>query len=135
MKKNIKDYIHFYVGQPIKTSRYGTGVLDSVSKTCFHVEFEKTIQGFLFNADAKLLLRPISDMTDKEMDEVKKYSDHSDHIEYYIETGVFIRIDGELHRILCKWGFDIFNLIESGLALDKTKADPKKTKKTIIQKN
>ncbi len=129
MKKNIKDYIHFYLGQPIKTSRYGIGNLDSVSKTCMHVEFEKTIQGFLFGDDAKLLLRPISDMTNKEMDDVKKYSDH---IEKYIETGVFIRIDGELHRILCKWGFDIFNLIESGLALDRTKIEGKKTKKTII---
>lgn len=130
--KNIKDYIHFYLGQPIKTSRYGIGVLDSVSKTCMHVEFEKTIQGFLFNDDVKLLLRPLSDMTDKEMDDIKKYSNH---IEKYIETGVFIRIDGELHRILCKWGFDIFNLIESGLAIDKTKSESKKTKKIKALKN
>lgn len=131
MKKNIKDYLPFYLGQPIKTSSHGIGILDSVSKTCLHIEFEKTIQGFLFIHDCKLLLRPLSDMTDDEMEEIKKYSNNE---KKYIETGLFINVDGERHRILCKWGFDIFNLINEGLALDRTKysnLNSKKTKKTI----
>lgn len=124
MKKSNKDYLHLYLGCEVKTNKYGVGLLDSVSKTCVHVEFEKSINGFFFD-DVKLLLRPLSDMTDKETIDVKK---HYDPVEKYIETGTFIVANGKLHAYLLKQRFDLFNLIEDGLAIDKTTFKPKEKK-------
>ena len=130
MKKNIKDYIHLYLGCEVNTNRYGVGLLDSVSKTCIHIEFEKTIQGFFFD-DVKLLLRPLSDMTDKETIEIKK---HCDSVEKYIETGLYVSVDGKLHAYLLKQRFDIFGLIKCGLAIDKNEFENKQKNKHKLKK-
>ena len=150
MNKDIKDYLHLYLGcDTLPTYATETRRLISVNVD----NGNSLLEDKQFNSctyainEFKLLLRPLSDMSEEELKEVKhimlEYQnlrfkcDEKDRIKY---TNVFIYDiideDGYHHSTMisspenlpakvvpwmCRHGFDIFDLCRAGLAIDKTK--------------
>lgn len=147
MKKNIKDYLHLYLGCQMERGGIVTGaLLDAANESAFNAW-----------EDFKPILRPLSDITNREKTEIYKmifgrefpnsgqiFFRHdkttSSDPRWILSTGVDrlgIEMDGTVwgdcdlnnkkhnqHLItlyLLKQRFDIFGLIEGGLAIDKTK--------------
>lgn len=125
MNKKIEDYLPYYIGQEILVERcsfYMVHVMRILKgevvkltyKLAFHLEFAK-------RAIVKLRLRPLSDMTKEEREifgwqEDWIFEDKSDPNQPLKTTFlVWEFID------LLKMGFDLFGLIPTGLAVDKTK--------------
>jgi hypothetical protein len=125
MEKNIKDYIPYYTGA---TLVYGSGkyVIKGFHYTESHAD---KLTVFVLNEDgdedalpidenSRIVLRPLSDMTDDEESELRNiWSD-----EY--ETGnnyTSIIADAAQIKWLLSKHFDLFGLIEAGLAIDATK--------------
>lgn len=99
MTKDIKDYLHLYLGCQVLIDGETLVTLVGFSHT-YDIELYVNNQ-WLHHRFCKLLLRPLSDMTDEEMDEV-----------WYGPS--------ERTRYLLSKGFDLFGLIEAGLAIDAT---------------
>jgi hypothetical protein len=85
MSKDIKDYLHLYLG-------------------CECINEEGKIGRFSGIDVCKLLLRPLSDMTQEE---------------FRIDCNLINPV--ERFRFRLSKGFDLFGLIDAGLALDATK--------------
>jgi hypothetical protein len=155
MNKNIKDYLHLYLGCEMISSITGEeGFLHSVNmefKVCDPSKREKSAYTSVQIKDRaevrfitpewRLMLRPLSDITEEEAVEVTKpivvYGDIKNyrtyrnpfmriivswgesHIEKYSPTDEKCFIPEQFHYLLSKH-FDLFGLIESGLAIDKT---------------
>lgn len=115
--KDIKDYLHFYLGCEAVTVKSKpeiiTGhIIDLVNGNFYH---------------AKPILRPLSDMTEDELQEcgnlVYDFSDDksglglNDHRWEDFQT----LLCAEQFHWLIKRHFDLFDLITDGLAIDKTK--------------
>lgn len=113
--KELKDYLHLYLGCEIDVSGQRE-ILDSVAKSG---QIETLFRGHLRNyrdlsdEDIAPILRPLSDMTEEEEGKIKCSNwtgmQHGEW-EYTIES----------FRFLLSKHFDLFGLIESGLAIDKT---------------
>ena len=77
--------------------------------------------------DCKLLLRPLSDMTEDEgfaLSDIMGFFTPDNFISAIKSGSKYVmdfRLSFELTQYLLKQGFDLFGLIESGLAIDKTK--------------
>lgn len=125
--KKIEDYIHLYIGQEIET---GTGkvTLYAVKKEIIPcTNFGMVVlngnitHGLTWDNECKLILRPLSDMTEEE----KNYIDELQKIEDEISCPL-LRVHktrhGEQLRYLLSKGFDLFGLIDAGLAITKTPA-------------
>jgi hypothetical protein len=125
MSKQLKDYLHLYLQVfdrilLIEKSNYyfvhnlfihkgGTRVLDA-----------RILTELLTHGDGleyKLLLRPLPDMTEEEKTELYYLDDHALH---ELGDGTGYALPYVFTWCLSK-GFDLFGLIESGLAIDKTK--------------
>lgn len=108
MKKDIKDFLHLYLG---------VKCYDHFNEAYLKLT-PKTYDGYMDNvfngrAQIKPILRPLSDMTDKEREEIPKAK--------MDKWGVFtIESVAETTRYLLKQGFDIFGLHEAGLCLYKS---------------
>lgn len=112
-----QDYLHLYIGQECKTiyGDIGTLVWYNFLETSVAVNVGLMGYDYLFldGSQITLILRPLSDMTEDE--EAK-----------WIEIMVLRRrksiqgTEAERTAYLLSSGFDLFNLIESGLAIDKT---------------
>lgn len=150
MSKDIKDYLHYYLGCqvrifPLESDEY----IDTIEGIVVgeSVNFKKTGDYYFDDVNEfkiALLLRPLSDMKE---DDVREWGDVNLEITPYgveldsiDEFGEFTSIypdgsilsrskdDGDIRPInggglfilLLKRGFDLFGLIESGLAIDKT---------------
>jgi hypothetical protein len=160
-KKDIKDYLHLYLdceamyggyGDPERLVKIiGASLKDGVQFQFAdngEVDVDKAHEWF------KPILRPLSDMTEKEAKELYKVSPYSKG-EWLINSVVvkenikgfepnivkinwsgqqgatgygagteylyFNKLEAEQHRWLLNKGFDIFELIPAGLAIDKTK--------------
>lgn len=126
MKKRIEDYLHLHIGCEIDTpigvvrlTGFGGGEIFYESIDYSIVELSSKGQDWDYT-DIKLLLRPLSDMTEEESEEQRKFLFEQNYrTDDFIETLPFHNAQE------MKWnlsnGFDIFNLIEVGLAIDKTK--------------
>lgn len=109
MKKEIKDYLNFYLGCEIDINGQKE-VLDSISQTG---EIESLFRGNLRNyrhlsdEHIKPILRPLSDMNKEEKARwrlmVNSYQSYASTVKYFLDKH-----------------FDLFGLIESGLAIDAT---------------
>jgi hypothetical protein len=119
--KDIKDYIHFYIG--CKTNH---GTLIGIDSGICMVRFEC---GYLSRGpinEIKPILRKLSSMTEEEQIEVdKRGSDgwqlinpHYDEKRQNIHLGVVHRQAAEVSYLLSR-GFDLFGLIDANLAIDK----------------
>lgn len=121
MSKQLKDYLHLHLGcecwvqgqveaHPIKLT--GISYDDQVGEIwCY---FENTETGYALLEDVKPILRPLPDMTDEEKQDVNAFSEMlSDH-----HAGEAM---GATVLYLLSKHFDLFGLIDAGLAIDKTK--------------
>ena len=110
---NIKDYLHLYLGCEF-IGRYVDWDEDNFPitityQTLLNVERYTTI---------KPILRPLSSMTGEEKKELEKIEKN----EYVADAGIEqdIWTSKEFLYLLSKH-FDLFGLIDAGLAIDKTK--------------
>lgn len=120
IKKQIKDFLHLYFQQScqwkyVDWERWNINPITAVElKSSFDASFE-----------IKPILRPLSDMTEEErlylcqMFPEKTFT----MVDYIIKNITTLTLNNsfEITRYLLKQGFDLFGLIESGLAIDKTK--------------
>lgn len=138
MKKNIKDYLHLYIGcETDQGLLIGMVNCDNDKEDIQCVCLMK--EGGLVNGsikNIKPILRPLSDMTEEEalecyescwqghqIDDVNKarhirelFSEESDpDYAYGNVTG-----NAKVFRWALFKGFDLFGLVEAGLAIDKT---------------
>lgn len=152
---NIIDYLHLYLGRDVRA-----GVKYTAKLAIESGEDEIGLKRVLHQPDVfKLLLRPLSDMTEEELREAMTicyrsvYSSEPsfDSVEMILdesggglkaiehpkwEYGLTVTLDGvmfstngqflnipvfDVTRYLLSKGFDLFGLIDAGLAIDKTK--------------
>ena len=120
--KDIKDYLHLYLGCEVYVERYdkiGTLVMVSSESRMGWVRLRNPdISEW---QEIKPILRPLSDMTEEEKDD---FADHGyefeDNGELPVNIWKGVNMSGHVLWLLSK-GFDLFGLIEAGLAIDKTK--------------
>lgn len=123
MKKDIKEFLHLYLGQKVYINHpdaaFRNDTLDADLLT-------RLLNGSLPIENYQLILRPLSDMTDEEKRKVVKLLPKSTEnilprIDVGRATSAFMnKATPDLVIYLLSRGFDLFQLIESGLALDKT---------------
>lgn len=130
MSKEIKDYLHLYYGVEciVEKSDYhmvhnlminagDKAIIDG--KFIFHVHNAVPFKGIV-----KPILRPLSDMTEEESKELLSIQDLKRGV---IDTKyVIVTRSWEDARYLLSKHFDLFGLIESGLAIDVTTLNQKK---------
>lgn len=143
MKKNLKDYIHLYIGcfvkYPNTEGKLITAKLTGVSRgdgiettykrkrdNCSgdYISWEPNGYHDCNGQNVKLLLRPLSDMTPDErfyaQFNAQCYfleNDNKHPIDYYLPNAEQAAI--VTHYLLSK-GFDLFGLIDEGLAIATT---------------
>ena len=113
MLKKIKDYLPIYIGRDIEyyCSTNGKTSYKKLRYTNIYDITRGINQGYY---NVKLILRPLSDMTEyerKEMSKQKHKFDTGNSISHAI-TDVAYKIEWAI-----KQGFDVFGLIEAGLAI------------------
>lgn len=107
--KEIKDYLHLYLGCECKTPE-GVMQLMAVYIDSLPI-FYDSVEDTRFE-DITPLLRPLSDITEEEIKKLRSFNHYSNHTNRLTPEGV---------RYLLSKFFDLFGLIESGLAIDKSK--------------
>ena len=126
MKKELKDYLHLYLGCRIKSKGGKCGDLVSVSNYGMSiVVYDKDKindpRGLCIYSDWLLLvLRPLSDMTKEEKDWLDEHENFVNNYKQNAESELIIEWDAEKTSYLLSKHFDLFGLIEAGLAIDKT---------------
>lgn len=123
MKKELKDYLPLYIGQKASTLSGHNSRLNSVDlrDSCAVIGDELCPV-----ENVTLHLRPLSDMKEEEYREMAV--DNIDGFEMFLEK---VKINDvfyapEEFRYLLSRGFDLFGLIDSGLAIDKSNSEVKK---------
>lgn len=148
MKKDIKDYLHLYLGCEVEVrkkdrdKKWLRGFISEISRGSNHgdwveVNFKEIVtvlnqeweerssnfhNYFIGYDEIKPILRPLSDMTEEEKKWLNEHEKLKDEF-IGLSTEVYFLIEWQAEKIrylLCK-GFDLFNLIPEGLALDKTR--------------
>ena len=122
MEKNIENYLPFYLGCTLDNGNILKAVHSDGS-------IETLYRGHLTNywspeeAELKPILRPLSDMTEEELQEcgnmIYDFSgdpELNDHKWQDFEIGL---APEQFHYLLSKH-FDLFGLIDAGLAIDST---------------
>ncbi len=102
MKKEIKDYLHLYLGCKVVFNEKLKAVITHKLLADNLVPKEKL----------KPILRPLSDMTEDEDQEFE-------YIRYKKDLSIYEGTAMQTAYLLSK-NFDLFGLIESGLAIDAT---------------
>ena len=104
MSKEIKDYLHLYLGC-IGRGDSGAAIFLSADT------LSKINRG---DISFRPILRNLSDMTTEELELFADLNIKSDYKNVYEKQA-------EITRFLLSQEFDLFGLIEAGLAIDKTK--------------
>jgi hypothetical protein len=112
MSKQLKDYLHLYLGCQIRFHSNLTGTWGIWNKMTYS-DIELAVAHIGFGEKCQIQLRPLSDMTEEEMLEVD--------IDIPNISSEYEKLTPKAFTQLLQWGFDLFGLIESGLAIDKTK--------------
>jgi len=117
--KNIKDYLHLYWGASCFANIPGLKtkeifIIDAILISRKGLEYFTNIQP---------ILRPLSDITKDEAEERAWGSAHgfSNYCKYSSPQGEPPRFYADDFQWLLSKHFDLFGLIEAGLAIDKTK--------------
>ncbi len=98
------DYLHLYIGCDYKLTCWGPyGAIIKLGAGDIGASFR----------DGKLVLRHLSDMIEEESGQYWAIIAETNSFHHQIER------DSERTRYLLSRGFDLFGLIESGLAIDK----------------
>lgn len=134
-QKKLSDYLHFYLGCKVGCSTDGIcftdyGTLISVSKGEggqheVYFGYKKVFLFYKYNLEnIKPVLRPLSDMTEEECQKcgnmIYDFSDDPE-LNNHKPSDFEIGLAPEQFNWLLKKGFDLFGLIEAGLAIDSTK--------------
>lgn len=115
--KDIKDYLHLYLGCEIYDSYNDrTGILKGITKDSVLID-HKTSWRLDFD-EVKPILRPLSDMTEEEKIE---YGETFKEVKPFFGGDSVYFESHETVRWLLSKHFDLFGLIEAGLAIDGTK--------------
>lgn len=122
MEKEIKDYLHLYLGCEIIT---GTGVK---TLTCSELQCIDFFEEFEF---VKPILRPLSDMNEEESKEVCKYIRDPKALQVFRTCFGKEFINPSVTRYLLSRHFDLFNLIHQGLAVNKCTSSQYKLKRIM----
>lgn len=107
----VQDYLHFYVGQQANF------IDEDGNDHVYTIDYE-VLHKFAPSA-THLFLRSLESMTDEEQEEQQKEMD-------FIDIGMGqTTITNSPHSILflLSKGFDIFGLIDKGIAMDKSKVE------------
>lgn len=114
MKRDIKEYLHLYIGQEII---HNGGIKeDAIELTPFIL---RQFYDFLRQIhDYKLLLRPLSDMTEQDM-RICELEDRG-YTKSMLKENMELLLTPTMFLYLLKQGFDLFGLIDARLAIDKT---------------
>lgn len=137
MKTEFKDVAHLYLGCEVEAhpkhyedkaikGRLDGVVLNRVFVQCFDVfgnpwsENEVTSLEKLPFDKIKPILRPLSDMTEEEKAQLRDFMGWARYVEY-LKFGL---CTPEGVAYLLKQGFDLFNLIPSSQAIDRTTLQP-----------
>ena len=122
--KDIKDYLHLYLGCECKMTKPGYHAVHELglsADTSFALN-GKLLKYFIeptTKAELKPFLRPLSDMTEDEEMEAKTLHFNLSEKDAHSTTRIEV-MAGMTHWYLSK-GFDLFGLIDAGLAINKTK--------------
>jgi hypothetical protein len=124
---SIKDYLHLYLG--CKCHRMGevdendkpivstlTGISYDDTQRIWWAYFENNESGYSVVEDVFPILRPLSDITNEEVCKMNELVNKPTNGEPYPHTTKWAR------RVcyMLERHFDLFKLIEAGLAIDKT---------------
>lgn len=148
--KDIKDYLHLYIGCTLKsktgTVRLMSVIAEINPNTNWGIAVLNGNQSYTTEVGEYLpVLRPLSDMKQEDIKdwddnisithtvyavEVDSKNDFGEFTEIYPDGSILSKSKddgdirpingGELFRILLSKGFDLFNLISEGLAIDST---------------
>jgi hypothetical protein len=113
--KDIRDYYFLYPNAMWFIKCYYDDWVYYDNRSCFHGN-NSSIE------EQKICLRPLSDMTEEELEYILDIGEHQSRI-YGVEEFIagWKAFGSETFRYLLSKHFDLFGLIESGLAIDKTK--------------
>lgn len=121
MSKDIKDFLHYYLGQQVLINN---GIYENKVDFLTHINDVGDCAGKEYEwlaKDCQLILRKIEEMTEEEMKEYNKLISTL----YSFAKGVDqIRQESATTHYLLKCGFDLFGLIDSGAALDAKTLQP-----------
>lgn len=131
--KKIEDYLHLYLGCEVtskgdKQFQFRHTLIsintNGLVQTYIKQAFGNSSKNFFNIEYVTPVLRPLSDMTEEEYDELEILNNDDDNVlevkndkfefDYRVSTAVITK------RML-HMGFDLFGLIDDGLAIDKTK--------------
>lgn len=136
--KKLSDYLHLYLGCEAKSSKgtmvYKLSSVDSIGRCMF---FDGFGNDMWLGEDFKLALRPLSDMTEEEIKQVAwlQYNFKAENVRgkdewgnikvvnkspFYYWINPIRSTNPETMIYLLSKHFDLFSLIESGLAIDAT---------------
>lgn len=127
MSKQLKDYLHLYLGCECMYLN-GEAVISEISMDSrYELLCSVKLKGGKKHLQAaiekvKPILRPLPDMTDEEKKEIDKQYKAFTKSKTFNDTGVVMWAAKHTQILLSKH-FDLFGLIESGLAIDKTKTN------------
>lgn len=150
MSKELKDYLHLYLGCEVETNipgqyvhPYGCVKLEDLTPENLYRILdriyinERNKQTWDEDSDhyCNLILRPLSDMTDEEVNQCEdamwgsfpdpKTGDKEVFLKSFINDTSDYRPGYEITVAATNWfrknGFDVDGLIDAGLAIDKTK--------------
>lgn len=115
----LKDILHFYKKVDIAIYDGGEPVQAFVEGFDWVMDLEVIAERVNWDySKIKPILRPLSDMTDYEKSDITKSIGQEISISV---PNMQVNINPSLFLYLLKQEFDLFGLIESGQALDKTK--------------
>lgn len=119
--KHLAPYLPF--GVKAKTKDYEFIVAGAHDYTIFGDNENGELEEYY--GDVKLILRPLSDLTEKHIKEIHSRCPNSPnwqelHKEWINEGGDLTEtiIEYAVMEILLEWHFDVFRLIDKGLAID-----------------
>lgn len=137
MEKNIKDYLHLYLGcevicpdpfkdEGVNTRGYLTGIHGEHGPEIQLIEGYHASENpeYFDYSQIKLIVRPLSSMTEGEGNELENIGHNAVLNKFEIN-----RFHAERIKYLLSKGFDLFGLIEAGLAIEKKLATPINTNK------
>jgi len=131
MKKELKDYLHLYLGceviinNALYENRIDTLAYMNSLGDCGGNMYEWLVK------ECQPILRPLSDLTDEERNNAVLPMNYGI---YALPDGEEkLRQSAEITKYLLSKHFDLFKLIEEGLAADKTKLNLKIMPRTKCQ--
>jgi hypothetical protein len=122
MEKNIKDYLHLYLGGKCMWRVFGNNEWEEAGVDLKILYRLYDNQPF----ELKPILRPLGDINENERMEIMDAADvyYSEYIILALKNKTTYKIDlkqsFELSKYLLSKHFDLFGLIDAGLAIDKT---------------